>query len=433
VPRELGYLLLTLPIVVAGLGILSSVFWTGIGTIIIYIGLFLVLGSLYIARGFGTVERTRLRWSGRAAIESPRWVPVDKPHGFVRRTFGPIVNGHYWLYLLHGMLINPIVGIVSWAIALGWVTGGLGGVTYWFWTGFLPNRDQTFFPSQTVFDAVFPQSRFSFDPNLGDSILFLGAGAILLVTLPLVTHTLTSLHDAIARGLLGGWRSEMLLREVADLTASRGAAVVAEDQSLRRLERDIHDGPQQRLVRLQMDLATADRRLDDDPEAVRGLLRQAGVQAQDALEELRALSRGFAPPILQDRGLVAGLDSLVARSTVPVSFDNRLDDGIRFAPELERSAYFVVAELLTNVAKHSGASAARVGVGVRREALTGETWFDINVSDDGSGGAAVIRGHGLGGVAERARGLRGSLTIQSPAGGPTVIDVHLPVDLDAAG
>ncbi len=131
-------------------------------------------------------------------------------------------------------------------------------------------------------------------------------GVIFAFTLPFITRGLTSLHNLVARGMLCAFRSEALKREVATLAESRSAAVSAEGTALRRLERDIHDGPQQRLVRMQMDLAAADRQLAQDPDAARTLIAEALQQSKDALDELRALSRGFAPPILLDRGLVAG-------------------------------------------------------------------------------------------------------------------------------
>src|SRR5690606_40405777 len=134
-----------------------------------------------------------------------------------------------------------------------------------------------------------------------------------LLPLPFVPHALTWMHHAIARGMLAAFRSEELRVQMADLSASRSAAVAAEGTALRRLERDIHDGPQQRLVRLQMDLAAAERQMATDPESARRLLDEARQQSKEALEELRALSRGFAPPILLDRGLVAALESLAIR------------------------------------------------------------------------------------------------------------------------
>ncbi|WP_223690347.1 sensor histidine kinase [Leifsonia poae] len=238
------------------------------------------------------------------------------------------------------------------------------------------------------------------------------------------------LHHGIAQGVLGAWRSDALEREVADLSASRGAALVAEDQALRRLERDLHDGPQQRLIRLQMDIASAERKLESDPDAARAILAEAGAQARDTLEELRALSRGFAPPILQDRGLVTAIESLVARSPIPIQLETGIAPGTRFSPELERSAYYVAAELATNLAKHSGATSARLFLDTRLDG-SGRSWLDVWLTDNGHGGASLVDGHGLSGLGERVRGLRGEFTVDSPVGGPTRIGAHIPVS--AAG
>ena len=425
VPRELGFLILTMPIAYTAFTILNVTFWTGVGTLIIYIGVFLVAGSLYIARGFGTLELVRLRWAGQPEIAHPDWNPGDRPITFWRGVFGPYANGHYWLYLLHAMVLNPIISLISWVFTVVWVSVGLGGVTYWFWDRFVPHPDSEIYLSKVIYEWWFGTPA-PFNPIAGDNLMEFVLGVICLVTLPFITHVMTLMHQAVARGVLGAWRSEALQREVADLSASRGAAVVAEDQSLRRLERDLHDGPQQRLIRLQMDLASAERKLDSDPEGARAILAEAGQQAKDTLEELRALSRGFAPPILQDRGLAAALDSLVARSTVPVTFENGLESDLRLPSEIERSAYFIAAELLTNVSRHAGATAARLVVDVEADP-DGARRLDLWVTDNGHGGATLTAGHGLSGLDERARGLRGDLVIDSPAGGPTRIGVRIPV------
>ncbi len=427
VPRELGFLVLTMPIAYLAFSILNGTLWAGVGTLVIYIGIFLVVGSLYIARGFGTLELVRLRWAGRPEITRPNWNPGDKPVTFLRGTFGPFTNGHYWLYLLHALILNPIISMISWVVTITWVSVGLGGTTYWFWDRFVPHGNSEFYLSKVIYEFMVPGSTAPFNPTTGDNVLEFVFGVIFLVTLPFITRGLTLMHQVVARGVLGAWRSEALQREVADLSASRGAAVVAEDQSLRRLERDLHDGPQQRLIRLQMDLASAERKLDTDPEAARVILAEAGQQAKDTLEELRALSRGFAPPILQDRGLVAALESLVARSTVPLTLENSMPAETRLPSEIERSAYFIAAELVTNVAKHSGATAARLFVGVRHEAVDGSSWIDLWVTDNGSGGAALVEGHGLSGLDERVHGLRGELVVDSPLGGPSRVGVRIPL------
>ncbi|MGO4105649.1 sensor histidine kinase [Leifsonia sp. YAF41] len=427
VPKELGFLLLTLPVVVIALSVLSTVFFTGVGMIAIFIGLFVIVASLYIARGFGVVELARLRWAGQPEITQPAWQPRGVAATPMRTLLGPLINGHYWLYLLHGMIVNFLVGLVSWVVTVVWLSVGVGGITYWIWGRFTNgDTDERIWLNRTILDWMFPGNSISIDPFVGETLLFLALGIVFLLTLPLITHLFVRVHQGVARGMLGAWGSEALRREVADLSASRGAAVAAEDNSLRRLERDIHDGPQQRLVRLQMDLASAERKIDTDPDAARALLQEARGHAHDTLEELRALSRGLVPPILQDRGLVAGLESLAARSTVPVILEMRLDPELRLSSEIERSAYFVAAELLTNAAKHSAATSIRLHATLR-EHVDGSTWLDLWVIDNGVGGAVVAPGHGLAGLDERLRGLRGILSIDSPVGGPTTIGAHIPV------
>ncbi|WP_448812220.1 sensor histidine kinase [Agromyces bauzanensis] len=432
VPREFAFLLLTMPIAIIGLAVLSTVFFTGLGGIFIVFGVFFIVGALFAARGFGMLELVRLQWAGLLAITPPRWQRAGGEQGFWRTVLAPFVDGHYWLYLLHGMVINPIVSIFTWGVTVAWTAVALGGTTGWIWQRFIPESDRGLWLHDVILDWVFPGNTFEIDPIVGERVFEFILGLVFLLLLPFVFRGLTLLHDVIARGLLGAWRSEALEVEVAQLAASRGAAVQAEDASLRRLERDIHDGPQQRLVRLQMDLAAIERKLERDPESARELLGEARDQARETLDELRALSRGFAPPILQDRGLAVALESLALRSPVPVTVEIDLDAVTLPAP-IERNAYFIAAELLTNAAKHAEASAIRLRVGTRDEGVAGH-WIDVWVTDNGRGGASAVPGHGLAGLDERVRGLRGMLVIDSPAGGPTSIGAHVPfVPLAASG
>ena len=192
---------------------------------------------------------------------------------------------------------------------------------------------------------------------------------------------------------------------------------MAEAQTLRRLERDLHDGPQQRLVRLGMDISAAQRRMDDDPTQARALLDEAWQQSQDALAEIRTLSRGIAPPILAEQGLPAAITALAARGTVPTSVDV---EPVELSDAAQNAAYFVVAEALANMEKHSRATSASVEVrGLGALAV-------VNVTDNGVGGASLAKGHGLAGLADRLRGVDGTLTVSSPAGGPTQLTATLP-------
>lgn len=424
VPRDLGFLLLTMPIASVGFGLTIGLVSGGTASLVtFFIGIFLLAGALYVSRGFGTVELVRLDWTGRAPIARPEWPVQPGFWGWARSLFG---NGHYWLYLLHTALINFIVSLVTWTITITWLAIGLGGTSYWFWGGFIPEGRSPWFVSRWlawVFGGVSGESS-GVDWRMLDNLIQLVLGLAFLAALPFVTRALVNLHHLIARGVLGAFASDALRREVTSLSASRGAAVAAEGHSLRRLERDIHDGPQQRLVRLQMDLASAERELDRDPDAARARIAEATEQSKAALEELRALSRGFAPPILLDRGLLAALESLAVRNPVPVTITS-VTTGTPLPAEVERNAYFIVSELVTNATKHAEATAIGVQLSTRDEG--GETWLEVTVGDNGRGGAASVEGHGLAGLEERTHGLGGTLTIDSPDGGPTTVTARIPL------
>ncbi|PZQ88207.1 MAG: hypothetical protein DI534_12125 [Leifsonia xyli] len=423
---ELGFLLPLLPVVLVALVLLMTLFWTGIGTVPIIIGVFLVLAALFVARGFGILELWRLRGALFPAITPPRWDRTARGGGVFAKMFGPIVDGHYWLYLLHGSVVNPALGLVSWTLTIVWSSLAAGGLFIPGYLLFRPQATERF----AELGALLRKHEVEVPPVLESPVLFgLAAAAIgllFLLTLPFITHGLTWIHHAVARGMLSEFRSEELRVQVADLSASRTAAVAAEGTALRRLERDIHDGPQQRLVRLQMDLAAAERQLEKDPDAARELIEGARQQSREALEELRALSRGFAPPILLDRGLVAALDSLAVRSPLPTHIESLLPAGVVLPLDLERNAYFLAAEALTNVAKHAEAGNAWVRLELHGGAAGEPTRLDVVVSDDGVGGAEAVDGHGLAGIAERVRGLGGTVEVLSPAGGPTHVIAHLP-------
>jgi signal transduction histidine kinase len=250
------------------------------------------------------------------------------------------------------------------------------------------------------------------------------AGLLLLLALPLVTRACVAVQAGLGQALL--WDASALHRRISGLEQERDtaraqtvAAVSAEATALRRLERDIHDGPQQRLVRLAMELGRAQHHFDSKPETAREALADAAIQTKEALDELRALSRGIAPPILADRGLREALTALAARSTTPVELDAG-PLGRRLDAAIETAAYFVIAEALTNVAKHS--HARRCVIGLRHSAGTLRVW----VTDDGAGGAALDKGHGLRGLDDRLHAAGGRLRVTSPRGGPTTITAELP-------
>ncbi len=418
-PKDLLFLIIGFPIASVLFGVAIGLFSAAAGTIAtFFLGLVFLVALFYVSRFGGTLELLLLRWIGRPAIRRPDWRDRESGTGFlpwVRSLFG---NGHYWLYSVWATFVSFIISTVSFTIAVTWTSIALGGLTSWIWYGFIPD-DRDWFLSSFLADRLF--GVVLANGIVGDIVLQFVLGLVFAALLPLVLRGLTWMHWGVARGMLGAFRTDALQQEVATLTESRTAAVAAEGTALRRLERDIHDGPQQRLVRLQMDIAAAERQLETDPDAARRLLEEARQQSRDALEELRALSRGFAPPILLDRGLVAALESLAVRSAVTVRVVSSLPEGAELPTELERNAYFIAAEGLTNAVKHSGGSAIDLRIDAR------EGWLDITVADDGRGGAKAVAGHGIAGLQERVLGLGGTLDVSSPKGGPTVVTAHLPV------
>lgn len=430
-PGSAAYLLLVFALAMISVSVLASLFWAGVGMLVIIVGLPIVVLSLLIARGFGIADRFLLLLTGLPPISEPEW-NHDTPDktGFWMTLTRPVRTARYWWSLLHGMIVNPIVSTVTFTLTVVWLSVGLGGLTYWFWGAFLPRGDIAGRDGDWgvyVADAL-PWLFGGWSSWAVEVVLYLVAGVIFTVTMPWVLGGLARVHHAIAAAMLGRSRSDDLAVEVRAEASARSAAVHAEDVALRRLERDIHDGPQQRLVRLQMDLAALERRAESgDADAAAGLARDARTHAKAALDELRALSSGVAPPLLQDRGLTAALSSLAELAGLPVQadLDPAIDEAV--SPEIARTVYFTVAELLTNAVKHSGATAATVKASLRRSETGTPEMLDVWVVDNGRGGAHMAPGHGLEGLRDRILGLRGVLKVESPLGGPTTIGAHVPL------
>ncbi|MFD9126096.1 histidine kinase [Kitasatospora sp. NPDC059571] len=246
-------------------------------------------------------------------------------------------------------------------------------------------------------------------------------GLLLLLAASWAARRVAAAEEWAARSLLGPNRAELLAQRVESLAESRAGVVDAADAERRRIERDLHDGAQQRLVSLAMNLGLARRTLKNVPPEAMQVIVEAHEEAQAAIEELRDLVRGLHPVVLEDRGLDAALSGIAARSPVPVHLD--VDLPARVPPAVEAVAYFTVSEALANVARHARAS--RVDLSVRR---TGDV-IRIVIDDDGVGGADASRGTGLTGLRKRAASVDGTLTLSSPRGGPTTITVELPCEL----
>ncbi|MBE3203242.1 MULTISPECIES: sensor histidine kinase [Parafrankia] len=241
------------------------------------------------------------------------------------------------------------------------------------------------------------------------------------VVLPLITR-LADLEARWSQALLRPSPRALLAARVEELAATRTDAIAAHEAELRRIERDLHDGAQARLVALSMRIGLAQRAYDRDPDTARRLLADAQDHAQEALTELRHVVRGIHPPILTDRGLVGAVRALAASSGLDVTVHvvGGLEEGPRPPAAVEAAAYFAVAEALTNAAKYSGGSRATVRLERLRAGLRAV------VRDDGAGGVDEHRGSGLLGIRRRVAALDGEVTVTSPTGGPTEIEVELP-------
>ncbi|MFI9046405.1 sensor histidine kinase [Streptomyces sp. NPDC053427] len=249
------------------------------------------------------------------------------------------------------------------------------------------------------------------------------AGLAALAAVPALAGALVRLETHLGPGLLGPDPSEDLERRVVDLTESRAGAVDAADAERRRIERDLHDGAQQRLVSLALNLGLAKATLTDLPPEAREVIDAAHREAKDAIEELNNLVRGLHPAVLDELGLDAALSGLAARAPLPVRLrvDIPADLPQRTSPAIEAVAYFVVSEALTNIAKHAR-EATRADVTVTR--LGGI--LRVVIADDGVGGADTSKGTGLKGLAQRVRSVDGTFRMSSPVGGPTMMSVELP-------
>ncbi|MBA0126536.1 sensor histidine kinase [Haloechinothrix sp. YIM 98757] len=257
---------------------------------------------------------------------------------------------------------------------------------------------------------------------LGVLELVVGLVGIVLVPIGIwVAPGLAWLHGRMAMALLGPDTSRRLADKARRLQASRARGVNAAESERRRIERDLHDGAQQRLVSLAMNLGRAKAKMSTDPDAARDLVDDAHANAKTAVTELRDLARGIYPAVLADRGLDAAASELAASCPVPVEIS--VDEGVvtpRPPSAVETCAYFIVGEALTNVAKHSGANRARVRIERDSQAVV------VEITDDGAGGAQLHQGRGLSGLADRAAAIDGTVTAHSPPGGPTVIRAVLP-------
>lgn len=295
-----AHLLAGLPLSIAAFVVAVAGISLGVSTLVVVAGIPVLAATLWAGRGLATVERRSTeRVTGHGLPPHHYRVAVPAAGG-LRRSIGMLRDPQAWRDLLHAVLGFP-VRLAAAVIGLTWGISALGGMLFWAWEWALPADRRGLYWLLTGTSS-----------RVAEIAVNAVIGLLMLAVFPWLVRGLVASRAGLARGLLTNQTAALRAR-ADELAAGRRAAVSAEASTLRRLERDIHDGPQQRLVRMTMDLEATSRRLDDDPERARPLLDDAIAQSREALAELRALSRGIAPPVLADRGLEAALGAAAAR------------------------------------------------------------------------------------------------------------------------
>jgi signal transduction histidine kinase len=357
--------------------------------------------AFMVARGLGRIERSRANAFDVVPIADPI-PPLTRPT-WLGRLSERLHSKPRWREIGYLVALLP-VGTVGYALAAAAWGGSLALAALPAYVGSLPGDTAKFYFFEVGRDGAW---------------VAMAVGIVGLVYIaPWITVGIASAQGSMARSLLGPTHEAELAAQVTLAETGRTAAVDSAEAERRRIERDLHDGAQQRLVALAANLGAARERLEQEPEQGREMVAVAHEEAKAALAEIRDLVRGIHPVILEDRGLDAALSAVVARSQVPVSLDVQMAK--RPPPAVESTAYFVVNEALTNIARHARATRAHVSIARAGDRLV------VEVRDDGIGGADAAGGSGLQGLRDRVAGLGGSMYVISPAGGPTTISVELP-------
>ncbi|WP_328620579.1 sensor histidine kinase [Streptomyces sp. NBC_00354] len=407
--REFGYLMLGLPLSVLYFSLAITGVSLGAGLLVTFLGVPVLAGVLAMCRGFGRVERARVR--GLLGVDIAEPAPVRaKKRGPLAAMGALLKSGSAWRHALYSVIHLPWA-IFAFTVALVFWAYGWAFLLYpvWFWV----------FPAYTDWPGLqlFQNGDYTMylDTPLDVALTCLVGLGLTLVT-PWVVRALTTVDRVLVGALLGPSRLD---HRVTELESDRGVVVDTAAADLRRIERDLHDGAQARLVALAMDLGLAKEKLGEDPRAAARMVDEAHGEVKIALQELRDLARGIHPAVLTDRGLDAALSSVASRCAVPVRVSVDLPG--RPASAVEGIAYFTVSELLQNISKHSGARTAGVDVWKSGDRLL------IQVADDGRGGASTDgTGTGLAGLAERLDAVDGVLVVDSPAGSGTTVTAELP-------
>jgi signal transduction histidine kinase len=407
--KEAAYAIVALPLGVAWFTIFLTLVTTSLSLLILVVGLPLLALTLWLARGASRVQREVAGALLDAHIPGRPNFGSGASRPWWRRVLEPVLDLSTWRALAYLVVFAFPVGLTLFLAAVVLWTVALSFVSTPIWYFFIPpdNRGDVFWDGNQLDQAW-------------EWIIVVGGGALFVFVTPWIIRALTAFDALLMRALLGPTRGE-LERAAAKSAEQRDLAVASAAGDRRQIERDLHDGAQARLVSLAVDLGRARRRLEEggSSDEAADLVRSAHEEAKLALTDIRDLARGIHPAVLTDRGLDAALSSLAARSPVPVSLRAELG-GERPPEQVESAAYFVVAEALTNVARHSRADHAAVSV-VRDDGV-----LLIEVRDDGVGGADAAGGSGLTGLRDLVGALGGTLVVDSPAGGPTAITAVLP-------
>ncbi|MFI6879030.1 sensor histidine kinase [Streptomyces sp. NPDC050400] len=396
VPALAGFLL-----VVVCLALGSALTLTLIGAVL---GVLFLVTGLALARGLGTLQRRLAQ--GLLGVRVAEPAGPRPAGGLFARTEARLRDGAAWRAVAYVLVRLPLAMLGLYAVSW-WAVGAVNVIAPIRWA---------FTPDDLNLVTPLPWGGSPHVHSLPGALGTALVGCAILLVAPWLTRAAATADLALVRALLAPGR---LADRVRDLEETRALAVDDANARLRRLERDLHDGAQVRLVALAMSLDMVREQLDDrDRPELRRLVETARDNATEALTELRDLSRGLHPPAL-DGGLPDALTTLAARSSLPV--DVTTDVPERPTPAIESLAYFCAAELLTNVIKHSGAT--RCGM----ELAAGDGTLRLRVTDDGRGGARPVDEGGLAGLAQRVRTVDGMLEVTSPEGGPTRVTVELPL------
>ncbi|HVL06545.1 MAG TPA: sensor histidine kinase [Acidimicrobiales bacterium] len=400
--RELAHLCLDLPVGTVTFTVIVTLLATSLGLAVVAPLAVPVVWLLFASAGaLGRLERSRL--GALLGLELADPYPPPAAGGWWGRFVERLRSPARWKEIVYLLAVFP-VGCLTFVVAAGVFSGGLALLALPAYVSALPENEARF--------GLFAVS------GIG-TVLVAVVGLSLLASAPWVVRGLASLDRLLARTLLEPRASvAQLSARLTRVEASRAAAVDAGEAERRRIERDLHDGAQQRLVALAMDLGQAREKLDSNPGEAARLVAGAHEEAKRALSDLRDLVRGIHPAILEDRGLDAALSAVVARCPVPVNLSVEL--AARPPAAVESTAYFVVSEALVNVARHSRATRATVSIVGSADRLV------VEVADNGVGGADPARGTGLDGLRERVEAVGGRLQLLSPGGGPTTMLVELP-------